>query len=173
MANNHKKKFNGRIISILKGVAVYALIAVASLIFFYQLSGSSIPSNEVPISQIINMIKEGKVEKLSLEGDKVSAQIKDSDEKLMSRKEAGESIYKILDSSGVDPKLTTVEIKDISFQEAWLNVLGAILPILLMVGFFFLIFRNAKEAGGGIFSFGQSRARLFTKDAPQIKFSDV
>ncbi len=37
----------------------------------------------------------------------------------------------------------------------------------------FLLFRNAREAGQGIFSFAQSRARLFTKDQPQIKFTDV
>ncbi len=47
------------------------------------------------------------------------------------------------------------------------------MPILILVGLMFFLFKNAREAGQGIFSFAQSRARLFTKDAPQIKFTDV
>lgn len=172
---NHKKKINlnKKLTAFLKGLAIYALIAIAALIFFYQVSPPPSSSNEVPISQIVNEIKEGKVQKISLEVDKVIAEIKDKDQKLTSRKEAGESIYKILESSGVDPKSVTIEVKDLSFQQTWLGILSAVLPILLLVGLMFLLFRNAREAGQGIFSFGQSRARLFTKDSPQIKFTDV
>lgn len=172
--SNGKKKFNGnRLPSILKGVAVYLLIAAAALVFFYQVSGSETGSNDIPISQIINDIKDKKIEKILVEGDKITGEVKGSKEKLTSRKEEGESIYKILESSGVDPKTVTIEIKDTSVRQAWFSILGAVLPIVIMLGFFFLIFRQAKDAGQGIFSFGQSKARLFTKDQPQIKFSDV
>lgn len=174
MANGKRKfKLNKQIMSFLKGLAVYVLIALAALIFFYQVSGAPTAGNEVPISQIINDIKEKKVERITIEGDKISAKVKDSDERIISRKESGESIYKILESSGVDPKSVTIEIKDLSIQQAWVGVLSAILPILLLVGLMFLLFRNAREGAQGIFSFAQSRARLFTKDQPQIKFSDV
>jgi len=176
MANGRKKFVKlpqNKWTSILKGLAMYALIALAALIFFYNLSGGPQLGNETPISTIINDIKDGKVEKISLEGDRVSAKIKGEDKEVMARKEAGESFYKILESSGVDPKTVTIEVKDTSMQQAWFSVLGAILPIVLMVGFFFLVFRQAREAGQGIFSFAQSKARLFTKDQPQGKFSDV
>lgn len=177
MANGRKRfkvnKINKRLISVFKGVAVYILIALATLIFFYQISGPPQAGNEVPISQIISQIKEGKISKISLEGNKVTAEIKDDDEKLISRKEDGESIYKILEASGVDPKEVTIEIKDLSLQQAWIGILSAILPILLLVGLMFILFRNAREGAQGIFSFAQSRARLFTKDQPQIKFEDV
>ncbi len=172
--NLNKKFGNKRISSVLKGLLVYIIIALAALIFFYQVSGgSSTSGKEVPISQIINDIKDEKVQKIVLEGDKITAEIKGSDQKTVSRKEAGESIYKILESSGVDPKTVTIEVKDLSLQQAWIGILSAVLPILILVGLMFLLFRNAKEAGGGIFSFGQSRAKLFTKDQPQIKFADV
>ena len=174
MANGKKKlNLNKKTWAFLRGLVVYALIAFAALIFFYQISGSPTAGNEVPISQIINQIKDEKVEKITLEGNKVVAKIKDSDQKLISRKEEGESIYKILESSSVDPKSVTIEVKDLSFQQAWVGLLSAVLPVLLLVGLMFLFFRQAREAGQGIFSFAQSRARLFTKDQPQIKFSDV
>ena len=170
---SNSRKFNQRFLSILKGTAAYILIAIAALIFFYQISGSSISGKEVPISQIISDIKDGKIEKISLKEDQITATLKNKDEQLSSRKENGESIYKILDSSGIDPKSVVIEIEDVSMQQAWTSIIGAVLPILVMVGFFFLLFRQAREAGQGIFSFAQSKARLFTKDQPQIKFSDV
>ncbi len=174
MANGKKRiNLNKRISSLLKGFAVYVLIAFAALIFFYQVSGTSNNSSEVPISQIVTDIKDGKVQKISLEGDKVIAEIKNSDQKLTSHKESGESIYKILESSGVDPKSVTIEVRDLSIQQAWVGILSAVLPVVILVGLMFVLFRNAREAGQGIFSFGQSRARLFTKDQPQIKFGNV
>ncbi|MBI2330545.1 ATP-dependent metallopeptidase FtsH/Yme1/Tma family protein [Candidatus Daviesbacteria bacterium] len=176
MANGKKKiNLNKRVWGIAKGLLIYVLIAAAALIFFYQVSGgpSASSGNEVPISQVITDTKEGKVEKITLEGDKVTAVLKNSNQKLASRKEAGESIYKILQSSGVDPKSVTIEVKDLSFQQAWIGILSAVLPILLLVGLMFFLFKNAREGAQGIFSFAQSRARLFTKDQPQIKFTDV
>ncbi|MBI2019461.1 ATP-dependent metallopeptidase FtsH/Yme1/Tma family protein [Candidatus Daviesbacteria bacterium] len=173
---NGKRKINvgKKIFPVFKGLIVYVLIALAALIFFYQISGGpSTSSNDVPISQIIQDTKDGKIQKITLEGDKVTAEVKDSDQKLSSRKEEGESIYKILESSGVDPKSVTIEVKDLSLQQAWVGVLSAVLPILILVGLMFLLFRNAREGAQGIFSFAQSRARLYSKDQPQIKFTDV
>jgi len=174
--NLNKRSFsvNKKIFPILKGLIVYVLIALAALIFFYQVSGGPATSDtEVPISQIVSDTKDGKIAKISLEGDKIVAEVKDSDQKLTSHKEAGESIYKILESSGVDPKSVTIEVKDLSIQQAWIGILSAVLPILILVGLMFFLFKNAREGAQGIFSFAQSRARLFTKDSPQIKFTDV
>lgn len=176
MANGKKKlNVNKRVWGIAKGLLVYVLIATAALIFFYQISGgpSASNSNEVPISQIVNDTKDGKIQKISLEGDKVTASLKGSDQKITSHKEAGESIYKILESSGVDPKTVTIEVKDLSMQQAWVGILSAVLPILILVGLMFFLFKNARDGAQGIFSFAQSRAKLFTKDQPQIKFTDV
>ncbi|MDP3758080.1 MAG: ATP-dependent metallopeptidase FtsH/Yme1/Tma family protein, partial [Candidatus Daviesbacteria bacterium] len=175
MANGRKKvNLNKKILPIFRGLVVYILIAVAALVFFYQISGGSTTSGtDVPISQIVNDAKDGKIQKISLEGDKVTAEVKNSDQKLTSHKEAGESIYKIFESAGVDPKLVTIEVKDLSIQQAWIGVLSAVLPILILVGLMIFLFRNAKGGAQGLFSFAQSRAKLFTKDSPQIKFTDV
>lgn len=164
-----KKVFNG-----LRDLAVYGLIGVAALIFFVNLSGGNDKQGEnIPISQVITDVKDGKVDKLVLDDNKVTVQYKGSDKTATSTKEPGESIYQVLKASEVDPKTVNIEVKDTSWSQAWMGILGTVLPIALMIGFFFLIFRQAKDAGQGIFAFGQSRARVFSKDAPQIKFADV
>src|SRR5258708_266993 len=171
------KKFN----SWIKTIGMYALIGLAGLIFFTSIYNGGQLHDQAPISQIVQDIKDGKIAKLEVEGDQVTASYKQSlpssdgkDNKVLTtRKENGESIYQVLKNSDVDPKTVGIEVKDISWQQGWLSILGTVLPILIMVGFFFLIFRQARDAGQNIFAFGQSRARLFTKDSPQIKFTDV
>ena len=173
MANGKRKKISPRWINIIKGLAVYVLVGLAALIFFVNLSGGSTPSNEVPISQVVNDVKDNKVDKLTVEENKVTAKLKDGGKEVVAHKEPSESVYQTLKDADVDPKSVTIEVKDTSLSQAWVGILGTVLPIALMVGFFFLIFRQAREAGQGIFSFGQSRAKVFSKDAPQIKFADV
>lgn len=168
-----RPKLNSKLSSTLKGLAVYILVGLAALIFFVNLSGSSQQSDTIPISQVVSDVKDNKVEKLTLEDNKIEVKYKDSDKLATAHKEPGESIYQILSDSNVDPKSAAIEIKDTSWSDAWLGILGTILPIGLMLGFFFLIFRQAKDAGQGIFAFGQSKAKVFSKDTPQIKFTDV
>lgn len=162
-----------RINSIIKTIMVYVFIGVAVLVLLGGFPNNTSEGSEVPLSQVISDIKQDKIEKISLEGDKVLIDYKGDVKDAVSRKEPGESIYKVFESSGVDPSKVNIEVKDISWQQNWITVIGTVLPILLMVAFFFFIFRQAKDGAQGIFSFGQSRARLFTKDQPQIKFSDV
>ncbi len=161
-----------RFTSILKGFAVYALIGLAALIFFVNLSDTAPSSNVVPISQVISDIKNNKVDKLSVDGDQITATYKDG-KTMDAHKEPSESLYTTLFDAGVDPKAVTIDIKDVSIRQAWLGILGTVLPIALMLLFFFFIFRQAREGAQGIFSFGQSRAKVFSKDAPQIKFTNV
>lgn len=162
-----------RMSSIIRTIGVYVLIGIAVMVLLGGFSGTGSNGKDVPLSQVINEIKEDKVERISLEGEKVIVNYKNSDETATSRKEAGESIYKIFESAGVDPSKVNIEVKDMSWQQNWVAIIGTVLPILVMVGFFLLIFRQARDGAQGIFSFGQSKARLFSKDQPQIKFSDV
>lgn len=165
----------------MKGLGIYLLIGFAALVFFAGLSGGVKNGDDIAISEVISDIKDQKVDKIEVEGDKIKVHYKGdlpNDQAKQSkiataRKEPGESVYQILKNSEIDPKSVRIEIQDISWQQGWLSVIGTVLPILIMIGFFLLIFRQAKDAGQGIFSFGQSKARLFSKDSPHIKFSDV
>ncbi len=173
MANGKKAKTGKRFKNIFRDLLVYALIGLAALVFFINLSGDSPVGNEVPISQVVNDIKDGKVEKLVIENDKVNVQFKEQGKFAEARKEAGQSIYEVLDSSGVDPKSVTIEIKDLSWQQTLGSLLTTLLPIILTIVVLFFILRQAGGGAQSIFSFGQSRAKVFTKDQPQMKFDDV
>ena len=58
-------------------------------------------------------------------------------------------------------------------QVFWRNLIYSVLPVLLLIGFFwFFVYRGVQQGGGKIFSFGKSRAKL-SGDREQITFKDV
>ena len=127
----------------------------------------------VPLSQVIQDVKEGNVSEITVTENKLV--VKRGDETLESFKETGANVYQIFSDAGVplDETKTKVVIKDQTGLNNWVGIVSSILPILLMVAFFYFIFRQARGAQENIFSFGQSRAKLFSKDTPKVGFANV
>jgi cell division protease FtsH len=82
-------------------------------------------------------------------------------------------VYSIFKNAGATLGSAQVNVEDQSGLNNWINLTSAILPVLLMIAFFYFIFRQARGTQESIFSFGQSRAKLFNKDNPKITFADV
>jgi cell division protease FtsH len=57
-------------------------------------------------------------------------------------------------------------------QNWWAVLLGA-LPWILIIGFWFFMFRQMQVGGSKAFQFGKSKARLLTGDTPKVTFQDV
>ena len=59
-------------------------------------------------------------------------------------------------------------------ENPWLAFLFSMLPLLIIIGLFFLVFRNMQGAGrGGAMSFGKSKAKLLTENTKRVTFEDV
>jgi len=154
-----------------KNFILYSVVVAISLILVLSIINPSSHGTKIPVSQVLNEIKDEKVKSVSVEGNELIVTYKDGGEK--SATKDSESFIKTLESSGIDPKSVEITIKDQAMGDIWLTLLTTFLPMLLIIGFFFMIFRQAKESQGSLFSFGQSRAKLFNKDQPRVKFGDV
>jgi len=80
----------------------------------------------------------------------------------------GERLGRLLDESGVKEESAP--------QRIWLIMLMQwVLPLLLLIGFFYFFFaRNLRSgAGGMLMSFGRSKHRLQGKDKANVTFADV
>lgn len=155
-----------------RGFLIYGFLALFGLFLFYSFFSQARPTKEVSLSQVIADVKDGKIAKIEVDGQRLIVQQKDG-QVVYSRKEETEVLTETLKNSNIDPSTISITVKDRSLSQAWTALLTTFLPIILMVAFFFFIFRQAREAGGQVFSFGQSRARLFTKDMPKVTFADV
>lgn len=169
---NIKKPFQIRL-----KVNLWSIILTIIIIFFVlptivvgvQMLGVS---NNVDISQVLSDIKNNKVDKVLIENDKLVVNYKDGATKF-STKESVEGFTQILKDSGIDPSSVKYSVVDQSFSKMLTDILGAILPLLIMAGVFYFIFRTQSKGAQDIFSFGRSKAKLFAKGKQSVTFDDV
>lgn len=157
-----------------KNLFVYLFLSVFALFLFLGFNSPVSKfeqSKSVPLSQVIQDVKDGKVDQVEIVGNKLL--VHEKDQTLQSYKEPGSNIYTIFRDSNVDSSKTKIVIRDDTTLNNWVNIISSVLPVILMVAFFYFIFRQARGAQESVFSFGQSRAKLFNKDTPHVTFADV
>ncbi|MGI8875975.1 MAG: ATP-dependent zinc metalloprotease FtsH [Egibacteraceae bacterium] len=69
----------------------------------------------------------------------------------------------------------TLDDQDVNPQpsNAFFSVLLSILPIILIFGLFFFFMTQMQGGGNRVMSFGKSKAKVVSKDAPKVTFADV
>jgi len=167
-----RKIFELRLNLNLKNIILWALIFLFGLSFFLSFQKGSKSYQERSLTTVLSDIKADKVSKIEIEERKLTVFYKDG-KTFITNKEPQESLVKILEASGIDPKSVEIVVKDTTGSTLWLNLIGNLLPAILMVAFFVFLFRQARGAQDTLFSFGQSKARVFSKDMPKITFQDV
>src|SRR6266496_2793249 len=165
-------------------IVVVLLIGWYLFQFFTQSSSSTSASNviEIPYSTFYQQVEDGNVQSVVFQSQDATGQLK--------------SAITVTDASGNtktgnqfhftqlpngDPQLTNLLIqkgvnfsaKPVSDNNVLLNIIFNFLPWILLIGFFFLIFRNASRSQQNIFSFGKSKAKLILEDRPSTTFADV
>ncbi|OGD09784.1 cell division protein FtsH [Candidatus Amesbacteria bacterium RIFOXYB1_FULL_44_23] len=131
-------------------------------------------SHEVQLSQMLEDIKQGKINKVEVYTDKLALFYTDKEGEIFtSRKELNESFTEILDRANIDPTKINYVIKDQTLGQ----LVAAVLPSVIGTGVVLLVllymFRQARGAQDSVFSFGQSRAKLFDKGKQSVTFNDV
>ena len=151
------------------GAIFVIFFVIPSFITALQSFGDSSKAN---VSQVMSDIKDGKVEKIDVEGSKLLVNYKDESMKI-SIKEDTENFSDLLKNYGIDPSAVNYEIVDQSWTNVLVDILGIVLPIILMVAFFYYIMRAQNKGAQDIFSFGRSRAKIFAKGKQNTTFKDV
>ena len=152
-------------------VFFYVFLAILLFMIFGGSGSFSQKPEQVGVNELVQLIKEEKVQDVVVAGDKLEVQLKDGT-KLLAEKESSISFDQILFNNEVDRSKiagsVTIEHR-VTFEQ--------ILTPLLMFGFpliiLFFIFKQMRGANSDIASFGKSRARLFKKGDTQITFEDV
>ena len=170
--NARKKIVKFRFNTSWKNVVLYGFLVLFSIFLFAGLTAPFEERKEkVPLSEIIAQVKKGEVKEIVVVDSKLTVTSKQG--VVETYKEPGSNVYELFKDAGVSLEKTKVVVKDESSIATLVGIVSSVLPILLMVAFFYFIFRQARGAQESIFSFGQSRAKLFSKDTPRITFNDV
>ncbi len=178
MANNKLpqrpvKKYEFKIQINLKNLLLWLLVGLVFFSFLFSFpSHTSTYGEEIPLSQALGDIKNHKIKEIKVEENKLYLTYQD-DKVRVSRKEEQASFTDILKSAEINPEAVNFIIKDTSLSQVWMNILSGILPFVLMVVFFLFLFRQARGAQDSIFSFGRSKAQIFSKGKQSVTFKDV
>ncbi|HLC94153.1 MAG TPA: ATP-dependent zinc metalloprotease FtsH [Patescibacteria group bacterium] len=151
-------------------IILFVVFFLFSIYFSFRDVSRLFPSKSM--TQAITDIKENKVKKIDIIGNKIILHYSET-EKATTTKEEGESFVKTLQDSGVDMTKIDITIKDTEGGSAIFNFLINVIPTLLMIGFFIFLFKQARGAQDSVFSFGQSRAKKYSRQMTRMTFADV
>lgn len=155
-----------------KKLLVWMLVGFLILSFIFSLRGP-VPQGDKTLSQVLNDIKQEKIDHIEVEGESLNIYYKDNGGLYSVKKEPQESFTEVLKNANIDPATVNFNIKDQSVLKAWGNILELLLPVVLTGLIFLWIFRQARGAQDSIFAFGRSKAKLYAKGRQMVKFADV
>ena len=142
-------------------------------------------SEPLSINELAQKVQNGEVERISIEEDnsltvvyKGGGEAEAEALEETSQKEPDATLVDQLISLGVSPEKLSPENVKIEQKppSQWTGVVGALaylVPVLVMAGVLWFIFRQAQGSNNAAMSFGKSRARMFSGDHPTVTFADV
>ncbi|MFN3741048.1 MAG: ATP-dependent zinc metalloprotease FtsH [Anaerolineales bacterium] len=132
----------------------------------------------VSLNQLAQDLRDHKVSRITVENNnRLTIVYKDASERI-SQKEPDATLVNQILALGVSPADLGPDYVKIEVQppSLWSGIFSSVLyllPVLLMGGFLWFIFRQAQGSNNAAMSFGKSRARMFTGDHPTVTFEDV
>jgi cell division protease FtsH len=134
------------------------------------LSGSD--GDEITYSEFIALVQAGEVDSITIEtaGGKITGELKDGT-KFVSNG-GGDRGLSETDEALVDAQGVTKEFKAPS-SNWFLSIIGLLLPVMLIIGFFVWLQRRAQGQMGNVMSIGRSRAKAYSTDQPSTTFADI
>ncbi|HJT24181.1 MAG TPA: ATP-dependent zinc metalloprotease FtsH, partial [bacterium] len=146
------------------------LLAFVIVMYFAQQFNKTKSQAELDYSQFISSVQAGNVEAVTIHSEDrlVTGIGKDKNEfKVVMPDDPNGTLPNMLVAKGVQVK---VDPPKNNFIWALIIQLG---PIVLIIGWFIFMMRQAQAGSGGALAFGKSRARLMTSGQQKVTFADV
>lgn len=126
---------------------------------------------EVSISSVIERANKGEIKKIEIQGNDVKVTPKNEDKPTeKSVKEGGSSLYE----QGLKQDKTEVAVIPPSTTgDTFWNLAIILIPVLIIVGFFMFMMRQAQGQNNQAMGFGKSKAKLYGLDKEKVLFDDI
>ena len=155
----------------LRNVGFYLLAICIAVTAYDYLTVKPNHVEEVSYSQFMQMVEKDEISKVVLVKNTIKFTKKDESEFttiVPDEPVDDEELINKLYDKGIE--ITAQNPKEPPF---WMTLLTSLLPIALLVGFWYFMINQAQSGGGKVFSFGKSRAKLMGGDKVKVKFDDV
>jgi cell division protease FtsH len=157
-----------RVNNMFKNLAIWLVIGLVLMTIFNQFNTRQSPQTTMQYSQFIDEVKEGRIDKVVIEGRVLKATTTDG------KKITTYSPHDIWLVSDLLKNGVKIEAKPDEEPSMLMNIFVSWFPMLLLIGVWVFFMRQMQGGGkGGAFSFGKSRARMIDENNNQITFADV
>jgi cell division protease FtsH len=163
--------------------ALFPLVIIAALVWLalQTLGHNGQPNTSIQTSQFIQAINDpnATVTDVSIDPNKqsMSATVTDAslqpalnNSKVTIHYATDQSEYAI--EQAMKENNVTFNSKGVG-SSPWWSILSSLLPFVLLFGFWIFLMNQVQGGGSKVMSFGKSRAKRMTPDAPKIGFKDV
>jgi len=147
------------------------LLVVIGIVLFRTIFAQDLMFKQFTYAEFYNLVQTNKETDYILNAELVEGQI---------RGQMADGTYYHVNVPENDPDLIPTLRENVTNfsvaqgQTFWKNVVYSVLPVILLIGFFwFFVYRGVQQGGGKILSFGKSRAKQLSADRERITFSDV
>ena len=160
------------------GIVMLVLVVGTAALLFTWIQSNGSPSASHTYSQFLSDVKDGKVSKVSQQGETLTVTVKDTPQTYTVTVPAP-IVTKVYDDMVVAAKAGNHEaVPEYGALPApdtsWLGLLlTGLLPLLVIGGFIFFMMRQAQGTNNQALSFGKSRARMFLGNKTVVTFNDV
>lgn len=148
----------------------WAIVIFVGLIIYAALFPAS-QLKEVALSDLVGRANKGEISKIEIEGNDIVATVKGQDKPSEKSVKENSTIYE----QGLN-KDAKVEVKIVTPSKTgeiiW-NLAVMIVPLVVIIGFFMFMMRQAQGQNNQAMGFGKSKARLYGEDKQKVKFDEI
>jgi len=151
----------------LRNLIVWGIILLVAAPFALQLWRRT-PRDDISYSAFIEYVQAGQVTQVKIGDGTVTGRLKNGQQFTTNVPPGDSTVIELLKAKGV-----IIEVESRTRTSLWPTLLTTLLPIVLLVGLWMLMLRQAQSGSNQAMSFGKSRARLHTDNKPKVTFADV
>ncbi len=156
-------------------VLMWIVILVGVLLILQVLRGYNTTSRDISFSEFLDRVADDEVQRVLIKGDEIFIRSNAALEESAASPRYDLQTY----NPGYDDLISELRAQEVEIKvekPADGRMLTALLswaPLLILVGLWFVFFRQMQSGGTKAMSFGKSKARLLTPDQKTVTFADV
>lgn len=150
-----------------KNVTFYLLIIIVMIWMFDYYSGGTEKKDDMSYTSFLQHVQQDDIKQVTIVDNIISGKLKD-----------GQEFSTVVPDD--DTLISKLEAKNVEIRAElppqppwWTGILSSLLPMLLIVGLWFLLMNQSNGGGGRVMNFGKSRARRYDEDKVKVTFKDV
>lgn len=150
-----------------KNVLFYLLIIMVIIWMFDFYGEKNAKPADISYTSFMQHVQQDEIKQVTIVDNVISGKLKDGKEFSTVAPNDSKMVEK-LEAKNVDIKA------ELPPQPPWwMSILTSLLPMLIIVGLWFMLMNQGGAGGGKVMNFGKSRARRYDEDKMKVTFKDV